>query len=108
MKTRDRTRKRRLKRSLVIDELANAENIEVTDEQVSEEIERIRQNGQENPDPDSDETRDAVKRMLRRRAAMDRAVEISREEKSRLWTPSGSDPETAPPPEAAGSTAVET
>ena len=81
MKTHDRTRKRRLKRSLVIEELANAENIEVTDEQVSEEIERIRQNGQENPDPDSDETRDAVKRMLRRRAAMDRAVEIAREEK---------------------------
>ena len=98
----------RLKRSLVIEELANAENIEVTDEQVSEEIERIRQNGQENPDPDSDETRGAVKRMLRRRAAMDRAVEIAREEKSQLWTPSGSGPETAPPPEAAGSTAVET
>ena len=98
----------RLKHSLVIEELANAENIEVSDAEVSEEIERISQSGQESPDPDSDETRDAVRRMLRRRAALDRAVEIAREEKSRLWTPPGSATETAPSPEAAGSTAVET
>ena len=96
----------RLKRSLVIEELANAENIEITDEQVSEEIERIRQTEQANPDQDSDDTRDTVQRMLRRRAAMDRAVEIAREEKSRLWTPPGSGPEASPPPEAAGSTAA--
>ena len=97
----------RLKRSLVIEELANAENIEVSDEQITEEIERTHQNGQQSADPDSDETRDAVRRMLRRRAALDRAVEIAREEKSPLWTPAGSGQETATAAEEAGSKAAE-
>ena len=97
----------RLKRSLVIEELANAENIEVSDEEISEEIERVRQNGQEGADPDSDETRDAVRRVLRRRAALDRAVEIAREEKSRLWTPPSSGKEAVPAPEGAGTAAAE-
>ena len=97
----------RLKRSLVIEELANAENIEISDELISEEIERIRQNEQEGADPDSDETRDSVRRMLRRRAALDRAVEIAREEKSRIWTPPSSGKDATPAPEGAGSAAAE-
>ena len=97
----------RLKRSLVIEELADAENIEVSDELISEEIERIRQNGQEGADPDSDESRDSVRRMLRRRAALDRAVEIAREEKSRIWTPPSSEKDAIPAPEGAGSAAAE-
>ena len=97
----------RLKRSLVIEELANAENIEISDEQISEEIERIRQNGQEGPDPESDESRDAVRRVLRRRSALDRAVEIAREEKSRIWTPQSSGQEVTVPAEEAGTKAAE-
>ena len=97
----------RLKRSLVIEELADAENIEVSDELISEEIERIRQNGQEGADPDSDESRDSVRRMLRRRAALDRAVEIAREEKSQLWTPPSSGKEAVPTPQGTGSAAAE-
>lgn len=91
----------RVKRSLVIEELANAENIEITDEQISEEIDL------ERLDPDSDETRDAVRRILRRRAALDRAVEIAREEKSRIWTPPSSEKDAIPAPEGAGSAAAE-
>ena len=97
----------RLKRSLVIEELANAENIEISDELISEEIERIRQNEQEGADPDSDETRDSVRRMLRRRAALDRAVEIAREEKSRIWTPPSSGKDAIPAPQGAGGGATE-
>ena len=97
----------RLKRSLVIEELANAENIEISDELISEEIERIRQNEQEGADPDSDETRDSVRRMLRRRAALDRAVEIAREEKSRIWTPPSSGKDATPAPQGGGGGATE-
>ena len=102
------TAETRLKRSLVFEELANAENIEVTDGEVSEEIERIRQSGQETADLDSDETKGAIRRMLRRKAAIDRAVELALEEKSRLWTPSSPGARAGQPPDDAGDTVVET
>ena len=78
---------RRLRQTLVMDELAEAENVEVTDGEVSAEIEKLSLPGQEETDFSSDAARDAVRRALMRRGALDRALELARQEKSPIWTP---------------------
>ncbi|MDA1278722.1 MAG: trigger factor [Chloroflexi bacterium] len=68
----------RLKRSLVIDTLADADNTTITDEQIAEEIALMKEQPQyANEDLDKDETRDAIRRVLRRRAAIDNVIEIA-------------------------------
>ena len=71
----------RLKRTLVMDKLADAESIEPSDEEVSQEIELWKAQSQGNDsqvDYDSDDTRKSVVTVLRRRKAMERAIEIAR------------------------------
>ncbi len=68
----------RLKRSLVIEKLAEAEGIVVTDDEVSAEIATIRSGGRVSPEQlDSAEAKDSVRRTLRRRAALNRAFELA-------------------------------
>ncbi|MCZ6539337.1 MAG: trigger factor [Chloroflexi bacterium] len=66
----------RLKRSLVIDSLVETEEATVGDEDVAAEITVMRESPQyAKEDLDTDEARDAVRRILRRRSAMDRVIE---------------------------------
>jgi FKBP-type peptidyl-prolyl cis-trans isomerase (trigger factor) len=78
----------RVKRTLVMDLLAESEGIEPTDTEIDEEIEawRSRPQGGPNPDPhgpaetdyDSEDTRKAVVAVLKRRKAVERAIEIAK------------------------------
>ncbi|MEX0762037.1 MAG: trigger factor [Dehalococcoidia bacterium] len=70
----------RLRRSLVIDEIAKAEGVDVTDDEINAEIERLKseQSG-DTANLETDEAREAVRRILRRRVAVDRAIEIAQQ-----------------------------
>ena len=71
----------RLKRTLVMDRLADAEGLEPSDEEVSQEIELWKsqpRQGDSQVDYDSEDTRKSVVTVLRRRKAMERAIEIAR------------------------------
>ncbi len=67
----------RLKRSLVIEKLAESEGITVSEEQVTSEVEALKASEPDRKGLDSEEVRVAVRRALRRKAAMDRAFEIA-------------------------------
>lgn len=69
----------RLKRQLVMEKFAEAENITVSDEAVDAEVERLKSQPDVKPDTDWDGLRDTVRRLLRRQAATVRAVEIARQ-----------------------------
>jgi len=73
----------RLKRSLVIDALTESEATSVTDEEVAAEIALMQEQPQyANENLDTDEARDAVRRILLRRAAMDSVIEITNNPKA--------------------------
>lgn len=84
------TAERRVKRTLIMDLLADAEGIEPTGAEIDEEIEVWRSrpgsgpqsdpHANSSPDYDSEETRKAVIAVLKRRKAVDRAVEIAKSE----------------------------
>lgn len=68
----------RLKRMLVIDTLAEDTNASVSDEEVAAEIAIMQDTPQyANENLDTDEARDAVQRILSRRAAIDTVIEIA-------------------------------
>jgi trigger factor len=71
---------KRLKRTLVMDRLAEAEKIEPSDDEIAAEIElwKAQGEGEQPTDYDSEESRKAVATVLRRRKAMERAIEIAR------------------------------
>ncbi len=78
-----KTAESRVKRTLVMDRLAEAEKIEPTDEEIDQEIEvwKARQSdgqsrGHDEP-TDDESTRTAVVAVLKRRKAIDRAIEIA-------------------------------
>lgn len=77
----------RLKRQLVIEKLAEAENVTVSDEAVNAEVERVKSQPDARQDTDWDSLRDTVRRLLRRQAATDRVVEIARQ--SSIILPAG-------------------
>ena len=71
---------KRLKRTLAIDRLAEAENIEVSDEEVAEQIELLKAEVTERRqrvDLESDENRQAIIGTLKRRKAIARSIEIA-------------------------------
>jgi trigger factor len=73
----------RLKRMLVIDTLAEDNGASVTDEEVAAEIALMQETPQyANENLDTDEARDAVQRILRRRAAIDQVIEITHKPKA--------------------------
>jgi trigger factor len=74
----------RLKRSLVMEELISAIGVEISDQQVDEEIEKLQQDPQYSQDGklDSEETRAAIRRALGRQAALEKAIEIAASPKS--------------------------
>jgi len=68
----------RLKRMLVIDTLAEDTNASVSDDEVAAEIGIMQGTPQyEKENLDTDEARDAVQRILSRRAAMDKVIEVT-------------------------------
>ena len=68
----------RLKRMLVIDTLAEDTNASVSDDEVAAEIVLMQGTPQyEKENLDTDEARDAVQRILSRRAAMDKVIEVT-------------------------------
>ena len=72
---------RRLKRSLVMDELADAEGIEVPDADVDEELEELRQRKSragDNSALDEEGARASITRILRRQRMMDHMVKLVR------------------------------
>ncbi len=78
----------RLKRLLVLEKLADAEGVTVTDEQVNAEIERLKTQPDAQQTTDWDSAQDTVRRLLRRQAALDRTIEIA--QKNPPATPAGS------------------
>jgi len=73
----------RLKRMLVIDTLAEDNGASVSDEEVAAEIELMQATPQyANENLDTDEARDAVQRILRRRAAIDQVIDITHHPKA--------------------------
>ncbi len=68
----------RLKRSLVVDTLVESQDPAVTDEEIAAEIAIMQESPQyANEDLETDDTRDAVRRILRRRSAMDQVIELT-------------------------------
>ncbi len=90
---------RRMQQELVADELANAENVEVTEEELSEELQRPIWNRPEVKDLDGQQLRGTVKRIMLRSKALNLAVEMARAEKSPLWTPADANQPQAGRPE---------
>jgi trigger factor len=73
----------RLKRMLVIDTLADDGDASVSDEEVAAEIALMQETPQyENENLDTDEARDAVQRILRRRTAIDQVIEVTHKPKA--------------------------
>ena len=73
----------RLKRMLVIDTLAEDAGASVSDEAVAAEIAVMQETPQyENENLDTDEARDAVQRILRRRTAIDQVIELTHKPKT--------------------------
>ena len=72
----------RLKRMLVMDTLAENSGASVSDEEVAAEIAVMQETPQyENEDLDTDEARDAVQKILRRRTAIDQVIELTHKPK---------------------------
>lgn len=73
----------RLKRMLVIDTLAEDTGASVTDEEVAAEIALMQETPQyANENLDTDEARDAVQRILRRRSAIDSVIDVTHKPKA--------------------------
>lgn len=73
----------RLKRMLVIDTLAEDGGASVSDEEVAAEIAVMQETPQyANENLDTDEARDAVQRILRRRTAIDQVIELTHKPKA--------------------------
>jgi trigger factor len=73
----------RLKRMLVIDTLAEDNGSTVSDEEVAAEIAMMQDTPQyANENLDTDEARDAVSRILRRRTAIDQVIEVTHKPKA--------------------------
>ena len=72
----------------MIDELAKAEEVEAAAEEIDAEIERMKSDPQykEAADLDSEEARNAVTRMLRRRGALDRIIEMAQQDGAKSET----------------------
>jgi len=69
----------RLTRALIVEELSTAESIEVSDEELREEIDRLKQAATSPADRASYETdsaRDSISTMIRRRSALEKLLEI--------------------------------
>ncbi len=69
----------RLTRALIVEELSTAESIEVSDEQLREEIDRLKQTATSPADRatyETDSARESISTMIRRRSALERLVEI--------------------------------
>ncbi len=69
----------RLTRALIVEELSTAESIEVSDEQLREEIDRLKQTATSPADRaayETDNARDSITTMIRRRSALEKLVEI--------------------------------
>ncbi len=76
------TAENRVKRTLVMDRLAEAEGIEPTDEEIEQEIEAWKNRPDDghghDESTDEDATRNAVVAVLKRRKAVDRAIELAK------------------------------
>jgi trigger factor len=73
----------RLKRMLVVDALAEDSGASVSDEEVAAEIALMQETPQyANENMDTDEARDAVQRILRRRTAIDQVIELTHKPKA--------------------------
>ena len=73
----------RLKRMLVVDTLAEDSGASVSDEEVAAEIALMQETPQyANENMDTDEARDAVQRILRRRTAIDQVIELTHKPKA--------------------------
>ncbi|MBT4126278.1 MAG: trigger factor [Chloroflexi bacterium] len=73
----------RLKRMLVIDTLAEDTGASVTDDEVAAEIALMQETPQyQNENLDTDEARDAVQRILRRRTAIDQVIDVTHKPKA--------------------------
>ncbi len=74
------TAENRVKRTLVMDLLADAEGIEPTDEEVEQEIEawKTQHEGHDHEDDSPEANREAVVAVLKRRKAIDKAIEIAK------------------------------
>lgn len=73
----------RLKRSIVIDTLADNSDASVSDEDIAAEIELMQAQPQyQNENLDTDEAREAVQRVLRRRTAIDGVIELTHKPKT--------------------------
>ena len=72
----------------MLEKLADAEGVTVTDEQVNAEIERLKTQPDAQQTTDWDSAQDTVRRLLRRQAALDRTIEIA--QKNPPATPAGS------------------
>ena len=73
----------RLKRMLVVDTLAEDIGASVSDEEVAAEIALMQETPQyANENMDTDEARDAVQRILRRRTAIDQVIELTHKPKA--------------------------
>jgi trigger factor len=73
------TARTRLTRALVVEELARAESIEVSDEDLRAEIDRLKQSATSPADRaayETDRARDSIQTMLRRRSTLGRLVEL--------------------------------
>ena len=70
----------RIKRSLVIEKLAEAEDVEVSDEEVLDEINRANESAAPDAErlEDNEETRESVRRYLSRQKSLSNAVQIAR------------------------------
>lgn len=78
------TAEKRLKRTLVLDRLADAESIEPTGDEINEELEQFRaqresagESAGEVNEVNDEEARAAVVRVLKRRKSVDRAIELA-------------------------------
>ena len=86
------TARTRLIRALVVEELANAESVEVSEEDLRDEINQMKQAATSPADRaqyETDRARDSISTMLRRRSALTRLVEIATQDQPEL----GSAPE---------------
>ena len=90
----------RLTRALIVEELSTAESIEVSDEQLREEIDRLKQTATSPADRaayETDNARDSITTMIRRRSALEKLVEIVTPDKPPEKPETKAAPKTAKP-----------
>ena len=67
----------RLRRSLVIEKLAEAEAVSVTDDAIEAEVVKLKERPDVDPKTDWDSVRASIRGVLRRRHALDKAIELA-------------------------------